>query len=169
MNWKVENVKRVWIPQNRWTKEHWNTHTHTFKCSPSVSAPLKVRETVQMAFCTKSATFLKCGQMHTYGIKLAWLPPHNTSFISFIFTLPSLFFRFVYIRHIHTHTDLHTLIESDSYLTSMCERDRKRSPVLSLQFPQISIALCLLTEGSFLNTLSRSVQPHICDTFMSQS
>ncbi len=110
MNWKVENVKRVWIPQNRWTKEHWNTHTHTFKCSPSVSALLKVRETVQMAFCTKSATFLKCGQMHTYGLKLAWLPPHNTSFISFIFALPSpsLFFRFVYIRHVHTHTHTHT-------------------------------------------------------------
>lgn len=125
-----------------------------------------------MAFCTKSATFLKCGQMHTYGIKLAWLPPHNTSFISFIFALPyppPVFPVRLYQTRTHTHTDLHTLIESDSYLASMCERDRKRSSVLSLQFPQISISLCLLTDGSFLNTLSRSVQPHICDTFVSQN
>lgn len=155
-----------------------HTHTHTFKCSPSVSAPLKVREMVQMAFCTKSATFLKCGQMHTYGIKLAWLPPHNTSFISFIFALPSPLSVFpvrLYQTRTHTLSYMHWpshphrkwLIFGECVF--VWERDRKRSPVLSLHFPQISISLRLLTDGSFLNTLSQSVQPHICDTFMSQS
>lgn len=138
--WKECEYHR--IDELKSTGTHTHTHTHTFKCSLSVSAPLKVREMVQMAFCTKSATFLKCGQMHTYGIKLAWLPPHNTSFISFIFALPSpsLCFSGPCVSHTYRHfltcTDLHTLIESDSYLVSvcLCERETEREV---LYYPSI--------------------------------
>lgn len=135
---------------------------HTFTCPLSVSAPLKVRETVQMAFCTKSATFSKCGQMHTYGIKLAWLPPHNTSFISFILTLSALFFQSVSIGHAHTFVHWPSHPHRKWHMCGMCAWNKKNSWAIRTVFSNQHLSP---PDGSFLNTLgllSLTSAIHLC-------
>ncbi len=111
MNWKVENVKRVWIPQNRWTKEHWNTHTHTHLSAHRPFQPCwRSGKRYRWPFARNQQLSKVRSNAHIWSSNSLGCPPTNTSFISFIFALPSpsLFFRFVYIRHVHTHTHTHT-------------------------------------------------------------